>query len=146
MKAIHMITIGKIAALGLLAAVLGEGSQKLTAQTNPPPAAQVGAGNQASKAGKKPGAGPFHGKLLALDKAAKTITVGKRTFQITSETRIKKSGKPATLEEGVVGDPVSGYVKPAQEGKWIAVSVNFGPKNIENASESKKARKEKEQN
>ena len=43
-------------------------------------------------------AGPFHGKLAAIDKVGKTITVGKRTFQITSETKIKKAGKPATLD------------------------------------------------
>lgn len=122
--------------------------QPICAQgTNQPPLppGQLGSTNPASKPGKKSVAGPFHGKLLAMDKAAKTITVGKRTFQITSETRIKKGGKPATFAEGVVGEPVSGYVKPAQDGKWIAVSVNFGPKNPENTSEQKKARTELEQ-
>jgi hypothetical protein len=102
--------------------------------------------NQVEKTDKKPVAGPFHGKLLALDKVKKTIMVGKRTFQITSETRIKRSGKPATLEEGVVGDPVSGYVKPAPEGKWVAVSVNFGPKVQEGSAEPKKAKTDKDSN
>lgn len=72
--------------------------------------------------------GPFHGKLVSIDKVAKTIVVGKRTFQITSETRIKKAGKPATLEDGVVGENVSGYVKPGPDGKLNATTVNFGPK------------------
>ena len=87
---------------------------------------------------KKPSAGPFHGKLAALDKAAKTITVGKRTFHITSETQIKKAGKPATLDAGVVGEDVSGYVKPTEEGKLAATKVNFGPKIETKSSEKKK--------
>ena len=81
----------------------------------------------ASTSEKKASAGPFHGKLAAVDQVAKTITVGKRTFQITSETKLKKAGKPATLEDGVVGEEVSGYIKPA-DGKLMATTVNFGPK------------------
>ncbi|MCX8092524.1 MAG: hypothetical protein N3I86_16610, partial [Verrucomicrobiae bacterium] len=39
---------------------------------------------------KKAAAGraiPFHGKIAAVDKDAKTIKVGNRVFQVTSETR-----------------------------------------------------------
>lgn len=85
---------------------------------------------------KKGAAGPFHGKLAAVDKAGKTITVGKRTFSITSESKLFKAGKPATLEEGVVGEEVSGYVKPDANGKLVATKVNFGPK-VETKSDSK---------
>ena len=102
--------------------------------------------NEVAKIGKKPVAGPFHGKLLALDKIKRTIGVGKRTFQISSETRIKKAGKPATLEDGVVGEPVSGYVKPMPDGKWDAISVNFGPKLQESGTEPKKSKAVKETN
>ena len=77
---------------------------------------------------KKPSAGPFHGKLAALDKTARTIKVGKRTFQITSETKIKRAGKPATLDDAIVGEEISGYNKPADDGKLIATTVNLGPK------------------
>ena len=77
---------------------------------------------------KPPSAGPFHGKLAALDKSAKTITVGKRTFLVTAESKIHKAGKPAHLEDGVVGEPVSGYVKPTADGKLVATTINFGPK------------------
>jgi hypothetical protein len=83
--------------------------------------------------------GPFNGKLAAIDKLAKTIVVGKRTFQITSETKIKKAGKPATLEDGVVGEPVSGYVKPTGDGKLVATTVNFGPKAATESTEKPKA-------
>ena len=42
---------------------------------------------------KKHGA-PFHGTLADTDTNAMTITGGRRTFQITSETHITKNGKP----------------------------------------------------
>jgi hypothetical protein len=118
-------------ALSLLAATVACAPSQLLAQaTNKPASAKAVSSEtkETPKEGKKPGAGPFHGKLAALDKIAKTITVGKRTFQITSETKIKKSGKPATLEDGVVGEEVSGYVKPTPEGKLLATTLNFGPK------------------
>jgi hypothetical protein len=70
---------------------------------------------------------PFHGTLDAVDTNAMTLTVGSRTFEITSETRIMKDDKPAILAEGVVGQPVSGYYKPADDGTNLnASSVYFG--------------------
>jgi len=95
-----------------------------------------------TKAEKKHVAGPFHGKLLAVNKNAKTISVGKRVFQITSETKMKKAGRPATLQDAIVGEPVSGYVKPTPDGRWIAASVNFGPKPQENGVPAKKSKPE----
>lgn len=94
---------------------------------------------QAPPAGKKLVPGPFRGKLAAVDQAAKTIRVGKRTFQITSETRMKKDGKPATLDQGVVGEIVSGYVKPTKDGKLAATVVTFGPKVSGKAKGSEKS-------
>jgi hypothetical protein len=94
---------------------------------------------------KTPKPGPFHGKLVAIDKVGKTITVGKRTFQITSDTKLKKGGKPATLEAGVVGEMVSGYVKPSADGKLVASSVNFGPKTTGEAEGKQKAAQKEKQ-
>lgn len=108
------------------------------------PAAKKGGAQIDSVAAEKPSkGGPFHGKLAAMDKVAKTITVGKRTFQITSTTKIKKSGKPATLEDGVVGETVSGYVKPSTDGKLTATTINFGPKVGVNGGEKPKDPSEK---
>jgi len=85
--------------------------------------------NQEKSASEKlPSAGPFHAKLVSIDKVAKTITVGKRTFLITPETKFNKAGKPATIDDGVIGEQVSGYVKPNNQGKLVATKVNFGPK------------------
>src|SRR5438045_8038743 len=93
--------------------------------------------NDTTSTEKKAKAGPFHGRLVAVDKTAKTITVGKRTFLITSETKLKKAGKPATLDEGVVGEEVSGYVKPNENGKLMATTVNFGPKSTGESADKK---------
>jgi hypothetical protein len=71
---------------------------------------------------------PFHGKVKAIDNTAKTISVGTETIQITSETRIMKLGKPATLEDGTVGEDVAGAFRKDAEGNLNAISVRFGPK------------------
>jgi hypothetical protein len=77
---------------------------------------------------KKAAAGPFHGKLAAVDKVARTIVVGKRTFQVGPQTKITRNGQLAKLEEGMIGESCSGYVKPTEDGKWLATTVNFGQK------------------
>jgi hypothetical protein len=71
---------------------------------------------------------PFHGTLATLDTNAMTLTVGKRTFNVTSETRITKDGKPAMLVEGVTGEPVRGSYKKAADGTLNAATVFFGAK------------------
>jgi hypothetical protein len=81
-----------------------------------------------AKTGKKPSAHPFHGKLAAIDKTAKTITVGKSVYHVTAETKIKKDGNPANLADGIIGEEASGYVKPAEDGTMNASSLNFGAK------------------
>ena len=114
-----MNSIQKIVAFGLVAAALAFVPSRCLAQDKPLPKDAT-----AAKPIKKPIAGPFHGRLAALDKAGRTITVGKRTFQITSETKITKDGKPALLESGVVGEEVGGYMKPAEGGKLVATTVS----------------------
>jgi len=79
--------------------------------------------------GEKQGAlVPFHGKLVAVDKHAKTIKIGERSFQITSETKLSKAGKPATLDDAVVGDEVGGNYQKNADGTLSAKIVRFGPK------------------
>ena len=128
-------------------AVALAGSPVFGQVTNKAPAEKKTAAQPDSTVAEKPGkGGPFHGKLAAVDKVAKTITVGKRTFQITAQTKIKKSGKPATLEDGIVGDAVSGYIKPSAEGKLTATTINFGPKIGVEGAEKGKTEKQKEAN
>lgn len=70
----------------------------------------------------------FKGTVSAIDTNAMTFTVEARTFAITSETIITKDGQPATLGDGVVGQPVSGAYKKADDGTLNATTVRFGGK------------------
>jgi hypothetical protein len=70
----------------------------------------------------------FNGKLVAVDTNAMTLTVGERTFEISSETIITKDGAPAILSDGVVGEPASGAFKKDADGKLTATSIHFGGK------------------
>ena len=132
-----MRSILRIGAVGFLAAAIAGMPAQLLAQTTNA-TAPVKKSAPARKEGKKSKAAhPFHGKLAAIDKVAKTIKVGESVYQITSETKITKDGKPATLEDGVVGEPVSGYVKPAEDGKMPATTVHFGAKVAEKRGKKK---------
>jgi hypothetical protein len=75
---------------------------------------------------------PFQGKLDAVDKVNKTITIkGKerdRTFHVTSNTKLTKEGKPAILNDAVVGEAVAGLAKENADGKLEALSIRFGAK------------------
>jgi len=83
------------------------------------------------KTAAKPRAIPFRGKVAVVDKQAKTLKVGERVFQITSETKLVKAGKPATLDDAAVGDEVGGQYVTAEGGKLQALSVRLGPKPAE---------------
>jgi hypothetical protein len=78
----------------------------------------------------------FNGKLVEVDTNAMTFTVGTRTFEVTSDTKIVKDGKPATLSDGVVGDMAAGSYKKAAGGGLDALSVRFGEKKKKEAPES----------
>ena len=122
-------SILRFSAASLLAAAIACLPLHVFAQnTNKPPTTKKSGAEKKDSALKKKGAHPFHGKLAALDKTAKTIKLGESTYQITSETKITKAGKPATLDDGVVGEEVGGYVKPTDDGKMAATSVRFGPR------------------
>jgi hypothetical protein len=93
------------------------------------------------KGEKQAGQVPFRGKLVAVDRQAKTIKVGERTFQITSESKLSKAGKPATLDDAVVGDEVGGSYQKNADGTLSAKLVRFGSK----AEGETKAKAKKEQ-
>ena len=40
------------------------------------------------------------------------------------------------LQDGVIGEPVSGYVKPNEQGHLVATTVNFGSKGEEQTTKS----------
>ena len=65
-----------------------------------------------------------------------TITISKRTFVVTSDTKFFKGGKPATLGDGVVGQKVTGSYVKSDDGKLVAKTIYFGGKNGGGASTS----------
>jgi hypothetical protein len=80
----------------------------------------------AKKRAAAPATTPFRGTVTALDTNAMTLTVGQRTFEITSETMITKEDKPAILSDGAVGEPVRGAYKKNAEGKLDATTIRYG--------------------
>ena len=134
-----MTSLLKLGALGLLAVALaGSPAQLLAQTTNNPTATKKATVTKKDAATKSKAAHPFHGKLAAVDKIAKTIKVGESVYQVTSATKITKDGKPATLEDGIVGEPVSGYVKPTEDGKMPATTLHFGAKADDKGGSKKK--------
>lgn len=135
-------SILKISLLGLVAtAIAGTPLHVCAQQTNKHEHAM----EKPAKTNKS-GVIPFHGKLKAIDKTAKTISVGETTVQITSDTKIMKTGKPATLEDGVIGEPVAGAYKKSADGKLNATTVRFGAKPEGAESSAKPEKKPKKEN
>ena len=124
----------KIGIVALLTAAVAITPLQLTAQTNKPAATK-----KQSKA-RTPSVTPFRGKLTAMDKTAKTISIGKRTIQITSETKIMNGDKPGVFDDGVVGENVTGGYR-TEDGKMVATKVTF---NAKTTSTSKKSTKKEE--
>ncbi len=130
-----MKTLGKLALAGLLAiAVAG---MTFTLRAEDKPAAEK------KDAPKKDG-GPFRGKVVSVDKSAQTITVGKRTFQLTATSKISKDGKAATLDDVKDGEMVGGAFKKSADGKLEVTTLNVGQKPEAAAKKSEKSEKKKE--
>ncbi len=135
----------KLGAMAVLAAAIAVAPTQLVAQTtNKAAGEKKPAAAKKESAGKKKSAHPFRGKLAEVDKTAKTIKVGQSIYQVTSETKITKDGKPATLEDGVVGEPVSGYAKPTEDGKMAAATVRFGGRSEEKGGDKSADKKKKD--
>ena len=73
---------------------------------------------------------PLNGKVSAVERTAKTITVGEtekaRVLQVTSESKIYKNNKPATFDDVLVGEQIGAYVRPNAEGKLEVVTLKTG--------------------
>jgi hypothetical protein len=76
------------------------------------------------KAAAKKGTGPFNGKINAVDARAGTVTVGNRTFKVTSETKVTNG----SLASANVGDKSGGAFRTADDGSLIATTIWFGSK------------------
>jgi hypothetical protein len=116
-------TILKITALGLFAAAIIATPIASHAQDATTPAAATTA-----KKAKKTAAVAYTGKVSAVDTNAMTLTVGKHTLDINSETKITKNGQPATLADATVGETATGSYKKGTDGKLTATTVDYSTK------------------
>ena len=109
-----------IVALCLIAVITTFGNVKLTAADKPAPTENGGK--------KGPKHSPFRGKVDGLDKVAKTVKVGERTFHVTSTTKVTKDEKPAVLDDVTVGEQVRGAYHASEGGKLELLSLYVGGK------------------
>ena len=82
---------------------------------------------------RKPRGTPYAGKISAVDRSAKTVTLSTknektRVYHILADTRLTLgTGEKATFEDAKVGEEAAAYGH--QEGdKYIAQSLRIGPK------------------
>jgi hypothetical protein len=135
-------SILKISALSLLvAAMAGLPLQASAQSTNKPTASKKSTTEKSDSGAKKRTGGGVHGNLKAVDNSAKTITLGAHTYQVTSDTKISKGGKPATLADGVVGEYASIGYKRTEDGKLLATKVTFGKSEQKAATKSSTEKK-----
>ena len=109
----------------------------LIAQAADKPADKAAEGKKEAKSKFR----PFNGTIKSVDKTAKTITLeGEKAqaFQITSETKIVKDGKPAILDELSAGDKIGGRARETSDGKWEALTINAGKKAVKSAGREEK--------
>jgi hypothetical protein len=95
----------------------------------PPGASEHSPDGKPDKPGKSNKHGvPFNGKLAAADAQAMTFTVGTMVIHVTADTKVTRNGQPATLADGVVGEPVSGAYQKAEDGQLNATVLHLGGK------------------
>jgi len=120
-KQIIKLTLSLFATAIIAAPVL---SRAQDIATNPPAAP----GQTEPVKPKKHEGSVFRGTVVAVDAKAMTLTAGKRTFEVTSETKITKNGQPAILSDIAVGDKIGGAYKKTGDGKLAATTINDGKK------------------
>ncbi len=132
MKKQTLLSVITIASVMLLSPAVHAKKPKASASPGASPAAaEAAASPDASPAAKKRDGYPIHGKLKSVDLSANTFSLDAKTprvYMLTSTTKIKKNGAPATLKDAVVGEDVGGYVKKDVDGKIEVMSVRFGAK------------------
>ena len=115
-------TILKIAVCALFAApLLSRGQDAATNMVTPLP--PVAAAETPAKPKKVNATLVATGKIANVDTNAMTLTVGKRTFEMTSETRITKGEKAAILSDLVVDEKVGVAYKKVGD-KLDAITIN----------------------
>ena len=126
-----MKAILKISAVSLLAAAIAGLPLQVPAQTTNKPAAatKVQRGKSKTPPRRRKPRIPSTENWPRWTRRAKTIKVGESIYQITSETKITKAGKPATLDRRRRGRGSRRLCQADRAtGRWPRRSVRFGPK------------------
>ena len=113
---------------GLLAAAMALAPVVAIAQDKPDKPKTPATGSAPDKPSPAPRTTPFRGTVSAVDKEAKTVTVGERVFHVSSETKLTKGNQPASVAEIAVGDIIAGNYTKADDGKLTAKMMRVGPK------------------
>jgi len=129
---LQTITAAFIASVAL-AAPFGLNAADNTPNNNTKTPAKTEAASSAKKVEKpvaeKTSSLPYQGHIVAVDKTAKTFSIGKkevRVFSVNDATKVTKGEAAATLNDLAVGDKVTGAYNKAADGKLEAVSVKIG--------------------
>lgn len=113
----------KVASIGLMALAIAGVQINLHAQEGDAPPVE--------KKEKSARPLPFHGKIKAVDKKAKTVTVGSRTFNFTPDTKFLQG----SMDTAKVGEEVGGSYWKAADGTLTLNSIRIGPKKDKPAAE-----------
>ena len=74
---------------------------------------------------------PFRGTIVKIDLERKIVTLGgkerDRAFTVTDQSKIKRHGQTAKLDDVLVGDFVGGLARANGE-KWEVVTLNVSEK------------------
>lgn len=142
MKSFLKPSVATLLAMSLVITLTAQAAKKATSAAAVETKGKAeAAANTEAPAMPKPKGLPYSGTLTA--KTADSVTLKKKdadkTFAVTSATKITKAGKPATLEDGTIGEEAAVFYFD-NNGKAEAKSVRFGAK-PEKAGGDKKADK-----
>jgi ribosomal protein S1 len=68
----------------------------------------------------------FSGRVSQIDTAAKTVTIGDRTYQVLATSRLMRDSKPVAINDIKVGQHISGYYKTSTENKMEVLTADIG--------------------
>ncbi|MBA3962709.1 MAG: hypothetical protein H0X40_12535 [Chthoniobacterales bacterium] len=122
---LHFVASACAAAVIFCAPEIASAKGKQTPTPSPTAAASVSATVARSRAI------PFRGQVLSVDIAAKTFSVGKRTFHVTDQTVITDNGAPARISDIVPVEAVTGSYWKRDGGMLEAKTVKIGAKTPE---------------
>jgi hypothetical protein len=123
LRRLFSISLAFVFAAALAAPALAQDTNQVPAKAKP--------AKSAPKKEKEARQQTTSGKITAVDKVLKTITLddkARSVLQISSDTLITKDGQPAIMADGAVGDAVHVTYRKGEDGKLEALLLNYGAK------------------